>query len=404
MAFLDPRAPAGGLGTTGATVPPMAAHDTTGARMPAGEPVAPVLPDYEGGCLSSVVPALLSRGQGSGPGWLAEVVEEATQVVLLVVDGLGWLQLQDRLALAPTLASGTGGPITSVVPTTTATALTSLATGLVPAVHGVLGYRLRFGDDVLNVLGWRSERGDMRMALPVPEIQPTPAFAGERVPAVSKADFAATGFTAAHLGGSELVGWSVPSSLVVEVRRLLGEGHRLVYAYYDGIDKVAHQYGLDAHYDQELRFVDRLVGDLVSELSSGAALVLTADHGQVDVGDAVRLPSAALLGGVDLVSGEGRFRWLHARAGAAADVEAVARAEHGAEAWVMTIEQLIDERWFGGLLAPAFVQRLGDVAIVAREPVAFLDPADTGETCLASRHGSLTEAEMLVPLLAWPAR
>ena len=362
-----------------------------------------MLPDYGGGCLNSVVPGLLARGRGARPRWCSEAVDQATQVVLLVVDGLGWQQLQDRPALAPTLAGGAGGPITSVVPTTTATALTSLATGLTPAEHGVLGYRLRFGDDILNVLRWSSERGDMRMKLPVPTVQPTPAFRGMAVPAVSRADFMATGFTAAHLGGSELVGWSVPSSMVVEVRRLLGEGHGLVYAYYDGVDKVAHQYGLGAHYEQELRFVDTLVGDLVGVLPAGGALVVTADHGQVDVGDAVRLPSSKLLGAVELLSGEGRFRWLHARRGAAADVEAVARAKHGDEAWVMTFEQLLDEGWFGGPLAPGFASRLGDVALVARAPVAFLDPADTGETRLASRHGSLTEAEMLVPLLAWAA-
>jgi predicted AlkP superfamily pyrophosphatase or phosphodiesterase len=362
-----------------------------------------MLPDYGGACLSSVVPHLLDRRLGPCPSWMPSLAHQAEQIVLLVVDGLGWEQLRHRLHLAPSLSAGSGGPITSVAPSTTATALTSLATGLVPAVHGILGYRLRFGDDVVNILRWQSDRGDMRMALPVPTVQPRAAFAGSDVPAVSRADFAATGFTAAHLGGSRLVGWSVPSTLIVEVRRLLGDGCPFVYAYYDGIDKVAHQYGQGEHYDQELRFVDRLVGDLVSVLPPGAALVVTADHGHVDVGDAVRMPSGDLLAGVELLSGEGRFRWLHARPGAAGDVEAVARSEHGDEAWVLSREQMIDDGWYGGALSPALADRIGDVALVARAPVAFLDPADTGETNLASRHGSLTEAEMLVPLLALPA-
>jgi hypothetical protein len=44
--------------------------------------------------------------------------------------------------------------------------------------------------------------------------------------------------------------------------------------------------------------------------------------------------------------------------------------------------------------------RLGDVAVVAHEPVSFDDPADTGAIVLRCRHGSLTPAEVRVPLLA----
>ena len=65
--------------------------------------------------------------------------------------------------------------------------------------------------------------------------------------------------------------------------------------------------------------------------------------------------------------------------------------------------KIVEAGWFGGPLAPHVTARLGDVALVAREPVAFLDPADTGETRLAARHGSLTAAEMYVPLIAWAA-
>ena len=83
----------------------------------------PVLPDYGGACLSGVVPGLLRRTTQL-PEWIPRVVEGAKQVVLLVVDGLGWQQLQQRPGLAPTLAGMDGGPIATVVPTTTATALT----------------------------------------------------------------------------------------------------------------------------------------------------------------------------------------------------------------------------------------------------------------------------------------
>ncbi|MDQ3757287.1 MAG: PglZ domain-containing protein, partial [Actinomycetota bacterium] len=72
----------------------------------------------------------------------------------------------------------------------------------------------------------------------------------------------------------------------------------------------------------------------------------------------------------------------------------------GDVAWVRTRDEVVDEGWLGGRPRPEVLGRLGDVALVAHEPVSFLDPADPGEVRLRSRHGSLTSAEVLVPLLA----
>jgi len=118
------------------------------------------------------------------------------------------------------------------------------------------------------------------------------------------------------------------------------------------------------------------------------------------VGSATRLPDAALFDMVELFSGEGRFRWMHVRPGSLHDAVDIAQGAHGDEAWVRTREQMVDEGWFGGSLSVEIARRLGDVALVAHAPVAFLDPADTGETRLMGRHGSLTSAEMAVPLVA----
>jgi hypothetical protein len=83
------------------------------------------------------------------------------------------------------------------------------------------------------------------------------------------------------------------------------------------------------------------------------------------------------------------------------DVAAAARESFGSVAWVWTRDQLIDEGWLGGIPTPELADRLGDVVVAPFEPTAILDPADTGEQRLVGRHGSLTEAEMLVPLLGW---
>jgi hypothetical protein len=94
---------------------------------------------------------------------------------------------------------------------------------------------------------------------------------------------------------------------------------------------------------------------------------------------------------------------LHTRPGAIDEVVDAAVGLHGDVAWVRTKEQVIDEGWLGGVPSPEIAARLGDVALIPFEPIAFLDPADTGELRLAARHGSLTPDEMLVPLLGWRA-
>jgi predicted AlkP superfamily pyrophosphatase or phosphodiesterase len=196
------------------------------------------------------------------------------------------------------------------------------------------------------------------------------------------------------------VGFRAPSSLPVEVRHLLAAGERFVYAYYGGIDKIAHERGFGEYYEAELRAADRLVADLLEVLPPRAVLVVTADHGQVEVGDHIVHPTAALLSLVALQSGEGRFRWLHARRGADSDLLAAANDEFGDTGWVYPRDQLIADGWFGPSVPPPIAHRLGDVAVVAREPVSYHDPADSGPFELICRHGSLTSAEVYVPLIA----
>jgi hypothetical protein len=362
--------------------------------------VAPtrVLPDYAGSCVSNVVPALTLH-HDIGRGWVPDDVLRARQVVLLVLDGLGWEQLSARLELAPTLAAMRGAAITTVAPSTTATALTSLTTGTTPGEHGVVGYRIRTGGEILNTLRWTTAAGDARERLDPSAFQPLRPFAGQQPVVISRAEFAGSGFTIAHLRETQLVGYWSTSSIALEVRTALDRGDRLVYAYYDGIDKVAHASGLGQHYDHELAFADRLVAEVLAALPPGAALVVTADHGQVEVGERHRPLHEDVMALATAISGEARFVWLHAVGARAGELAATAEAHHGATAWVCPVEQVLDEGWFGRAMTSAARARLGDVAIVARSEVSFHRPGDPGPL-LAGRHGSLTAAEMLVPLLS----
>ena len=359
----------------------------------------PLVPDYDGACLSNVAPVLLEPPPDR-PGWLPASAWGAEQVVLLALDGLGWDQLDERRALAPTLAAMEGGPITTVAPSTTATALSSLALGAPPGEHGVVGYRINVRGDVLNVLRWQTPSGDARSFIPPDRIQSQPAFRGHRPVVVTRAEFAGTGFTAAHLADVRFSGWRVTSTLVTEVDQALRAGERFVYAYYDGVDKVAHEYGLGEHYERELASVDRLVAELASVLPAGAALVVTSDHGQVHVGEAVVPIHDDVMRHCELLSGEGRFRWLHALPGQADDLAAAARECHAGRAWVRTRDEVVAEEWFGPKVSEAAAARFGDVVLAAIDPVAFEDPNDTGPYRLVCRHGSLTGAEMRIPLLA----
>ena len=365
-----------------------------------------VIPDYEGANLAGLVPALLQQ-PGQRPDWLPTAAQDAEQVVLFVVDGLGWLQLQARPEHAPHLTGMEASCITSVAPSTTAAALTSLVVGRPPSEHGVVGYRVAVdgpeGPEVMNVLKWRTASGDARPFIDPRTFQRIPAFEGRPVPVVSRADFLGTAFTEAHQRDARQVGWHAASSLPVEVARLVSASEPFIYAYYDGIDRIAHVRGFGEHYDAELIALDRIVGDLLDSLPSHAALVVTADHGQVEVGDNTRQLDARLQDQLAMVSGEARFRWLHARDRSPEGIDRLAdltRDLYGDEAWVATIEQVESDRWLGGPLRPEIKARLGDVALVARGPVGYLDGADSGDFKLVCRHGSLTPEEMLIPLLA----
>ena len=354
-----------------------------------------VRPDYEGGSVINVVPALL--GLRPADEWLPSCIQGATAVVLLVLDGVGWGNYGVNRLQAPVLSSMEGGPITTVVPSTTAAALTSIAAGAPPSTHGLVGYRMRVGNQVLDVLRWRVPSGPPPV---VDSVNTMKAFCGESVPTVTRAEFVRTGFTEAHMRGARFVGWRTTGTLVEHVRRLVAGGERFVYAYYDGVDKVAHEYGLhEPYYAAELTSTDRMVGEMLNALPSSAALVITSDHGQVHFGEWLTLEALAPM--VAAYAGDARFRYLYARPGGEQDLLKAAEELFGDHAWVFSRDRLVDEGWLGPE-APAAdkLPRIGDVTLAAKGDVVFVDPTHPTETKLLAGHGSLTVDEMLVPLLA----
>jgi hypothetical protein len=354
--------------------------------------VEQVRPDYAGGCITNIV-----RGLQSKATWVPEAARTADAVVLLILDGLGWNEVQRRADDAQTIASLEGGPITSVVPSTTPTALCAISTGLPPAEHGIVGYRMWMGSGVLNVIRWAMQ------GQPPPDpsdIQPRDAFGGQALPVVSRAGFRESKFTDMLYRGADFHGYHTTSGLVETCRVLVERGERFVYAYYDGPDLVAHMHGMrNGYFTREVRYCDGLVYQLLDALPERAALVVTADHGHVHFDDRIDLgPLNALC---VAQSGESRFRYLHAKPGVGAELEAAARELCAPNAWCFTRDQLIDEGWFGPKPPGAEVRRrIGDVVLAASGPIGFVDPNNPGEGRLLSGHGSLTPDEMLVPFVA----
>src|SRR5262249_37760699 len=151
---------------------------------------------------------------------------------------------------------------------------------------------------------------------------------------VTRSEFRNTGFTQAHLRGGRFVGWQTTATLVQQCRRLVTEGEPFVYAYYPGVDTVAHEFGLhDGYYAGELAFVDELVRDLLDALPADAALLVTSDHGQVHLEDDDWLDVKELSPYIETMAGDGRFRSLYAPRGGGRELADAARDLVGDKAW-----------------------------------------------------------------------
>ena len=206
-----------------------------------------------------------------------------------MLDGLGWEQLASTARHCPRWRRWTAGPITTVAPSTTATALTSITTGLTPGEHGLVGYRMDVGGEVLNVLRWC----DRRRRRPAPatsrsDVQPFAPFLGEPVPVVSQGRASsASAFTEAHLrGGGPSAGGPrrASPSTVGELLRA-GERVRLRLLRRHRQDRPRARLRAVLRRRAALPPIGSSRDVLDASCPTGAALLVTADHGQVDVGD-----------------------------------------------------------------------------------------------------------------------
>ena len=366
-----------------------------------------VAPAYHDRSLGDVLPAVASAmGVDAGLGATSLVFPEAQRYVVFLVDGLGYELLRDHPDEAPFLHSllGSHEPATVGVPSTTATSLTSLGTALTPGTHGIVGYTSRIpgSDRLLNALLWDAD-------VEPREWQPhTTAFArlaaaGVHTTVVNKRDFRDSGLTVAGSRVAEFVGADKVGERLAAVVHASTGSPSVTYMYDGDLDWTGHAYGVRSmQWQQELSMIDAAAEHLRESLPSDVRIAVVADHGMVDSPAGRRLDvddHPELLEGVTLVGGEARFRQLYSRGGAVEDVAATWREVMGERAEVLTRDEALRLGWFGELSSDVR-PRIGDVLVACREDYAVLSRSGFPiETKLVGLHGSLTSAEMLIPIL-----
>jgi hypothetical protein len=373
----------------------------------AGPTGSPVLPRYGTGSLSDLLPsAVAALGV---PGFTNALdLPKAEKICVLLVDGLGWNLLLRRAADAPFLMSVAAGaaPITAGFPSTTATSLTSLGTGLPPGQHGVLGYQVAIPGEnrLLDSLRWDAAV-DPHLWQPNHTVFDQAAAHGCAAFHVLPGAFEGTGLTIAGLRGAQLIGAETPGDLVSGVAAALRhDGPALIYAYHSELDKTGHLRGCGSDaWAHQLAVTDRLIERMAGVLPPDTVLIVTGDHGMVDVPAARRVDADThprLRDGVALLGGEPRARHVYTEPGAADDVLATWRGVLDGQAWVASRDEAIAQGWFGPDVRPELLARIGDVVAAAGTDVGVVaSVAEPGLTLLPGQHGSLTADEQLVPLL-----
>ena len=340
--------------------------------------------------------------------WLADPLHGARHVVVALIDGLGDRQLNGHAQLAEALTSqfvDLGG-LAAPFPSTTPVSLTCLGTGLPPGQHGIVSIRFRLDDgSTLTPLGWTTDPNPIATQ-PEPTVFEQAQSAGVLVTSVGPAQFESSGLTRAGLRGGRYVGVDTIPQRAAAVAATIAEARRigcpsLTYVYWPDLDKAGHVFGVDSsQWRTELARVDALVARLAAALDGpDAALLVTADHGMLDVADASRLALEAaprLRSGVSAIMGEPRERQIYCEPGQAAAVAATWAQVLGDRAQVRRREEVAE------LLGPVdewYVDRLGDVVAIANDAWSlYSERVDWLVSSLRGQHGGVTPDEVEIPL------
>jgi hypothetical protein len=379
-------------------------------------------PDYAGGSIVNLMASIevALSGRSAYPPLRDLVPAEiaaARNVCLLVIDGLGsrcLAQLDDQSALRTRLRAS----ITSVFPSTTATAITTFMTGLAPQQHGLTGWHMYFRElgAVLAVLPFRPRHGGPPIGasggVTPARLLGNPPLA-DRLDAqafvVSPSAIVDSDFNAAHAGRAQRVGHAGVDEMFAALRDILrgATGRRYVYAYYSEIDSLAHAHGIaSAQVRSEVARIDAGFGRFLAEIAGTDTLVIAvADHGFVDtrpetVVDLDEHPALAQTLLVPLC-GEPRVAYCYVKPGAEQAFERYVESRLAHCASLVRSADLVAQGWYGpGAAHARLAERTGDYTLVMKDGYAVRDhvPGERRHLQIGV-HGGATADEMLVPLV-----
>ena len=329
--------------------------------------------------------------------------------IVLLADGLGTAALKARAGHARTLMASLSS-IDSGFPTTTASALATLTTGLQPGQHGMVGYSVLdpVTDRIVHQLSRWDESIDPLTWQPMPTVFEQAKDAGYRATAIGPQRYADTPFTRAVLRGASYVSAvTIPDRVAAAATLAATAGApHLIYVYVPELDTAGHAHGSESdEWTHALETLDSAVRGIA--LPKDAGLLVTADHGVVDVPERSHITYDVvpeLMAGIAHVGGEPQRLQLYFSADA--DREATTQAwreREGDRSWVVTRDEAIEAGWFGAVRAEV-LPRIGDLIVAARKGIAYYGSKDSPRARqMVGQHGSWSAAELQVPLLRFGA-
>ena len=289
-------------------------------------------------------------------------------------------------------------------PSTTATSLSTLGTGVLPGVHGMLGYTVRVprsDNRLLNALKW-DERVDPVMWQKVPTLFERAVLAGVSVTHVAAKRYEGSGFTQAALRGAKYVGANGVDEMATAVSAALKPQPSFVYTYLNTLDSAGHSDGVGSDkWLTALQQVSEFITKVKQLAPAGTRIWVTSDHGMVNSTEQVILgQDNNLLENVTLIGGEPRARHIYIKEGAASETIAQWQEFFGTKAKVLSKETAIKDGLFGPVVTEDSHDRLGDLIAIANNDLILVDPARVREeSSMVGHHGGVTDIEVEIPLL-----
>ena len=359
--------------------------------------------------LSQVTPSIFSSlGLESAVDHLAVGQSPMGRELLFLIDGFGFDTLATYADAMPTMSRMFNhGLIQTAFPSTTATSLATLTTGVMPGAHGMLGYTVqvpRSGGRLLNALKW-DERVDPENWQPVETLFQRATAAGITVTHVAAKRYENSGFTRAVFRGANYKGANVVTDLISETKLALQATPSFVYLYVNDLDTAGHSDGVGSEkWIAALTMIDQMLSQLMKEVPKGTRIWVTSDHGMINVEEKIIIgQDNPLLQGVSVIAGEPRARHVYLETdspSARTETASLWQQYLQDKALVLTRENAISSNLFGTEVTPDAYDRMGEIIAIARGGVVLLD-ADRAdkEGAMVGHHGSDSDIESQVGLL-----